>query len=85
MTWKRESDHLTQKLEFDTFMKAIDFVNQVARTAEEMDHHPDILISFRRVTLNLSSHDAGGVTDRDIALSRKLDGIIIENGGRQIS
>jgi len=85
MTWRREADHLTRTLEFDTFMKGIEFVNQVARVAEELDHHPDIVISFRRVTLNLSSHDAGGVTDRDFALSRKIDGVISEYGGRQIS
>ena len=83
--WRREADHLTRCLEFATFMKAIEFVNEVAAVAEEIDHHPDILISWRRVTLNLSSHDVGGVTNRDLALAGRIDGLIIENGGREIS
>ena len=83
--WTREAGHLTRSLEFESFMKAIDFVNQVARVAEEIDHHPDILISWRRVTLNLSSHDVGGITNRDFALAAKLDGLILEHGGREIS
>lgn len=83
--WRREGDHLTRCLEFASFMQAIEFVNQVARTAEEIDHHPDILISWRRVTLNLSSHDVGGVTNRDFTLAGKIDGLIIQYGGREIS
>lgn len=83
--WRREGDHLTRCLEFASFMQAIEFVNHVARTAEEIDHHPDILISWRRVTLNLSSHDVGGITNRDFTLAGKIDGLIIQNGGRVIS
>lgn len=83
--WKRDGDHLTRSLEFPTFMQAIDFINQVARAAEEMDHHPDILISYRRVTLNLSSHDVGGVTSRDLALDAKIDLLITQSGARVTS
>lgn len=83
--WRHEGDHLTRCLEFSSFMKAMEFVNQVARAAEEIDHHPDILISWRRVTLNLSSHDVGGITNRDFALAGKIDGLIIQGGGRESS
>lgn len=83
--WSRDGDHLTRSFEFASFMQAIEFVNQVARTAEEIDHHPDILISYRRVTLNLSSHDTGGVTSRDLALASKIDALVPASGGRVIS
>ena len=83
--WRRDEDHLTRSLEFASFMQAIEFVNQVARTAEEIDHHPDILISWRRVTLNLSSHDVGGVTNRDFTLAARIDDLIPSSGGRVIS
>jgi 4a-hydroxytetrahydrobiopterin dehydratase len=49
------------------------FVTRVALRAEAMDHHPDILISYSRVTLTLSSHDAGGLTERDFRLAEKID------------
>lgn len=83
--WRREGDHLSRCLEFSSFMQAMEFVNQVARASEEIDHHPDILISWRRVTLNLSSHDVGGVTNRDFALAGTIDGIIDQTGAQVIS
>ena len=83
--WRRDEGHLTRSLEFASFMQAIEFVNQVARTAEEIDHHPDILISWRRVTLNLSSHDVGGVTNRDFTLAARIDDLIPASGGQVIS
>jgi 4a-hydroxytetrahydrobiopterin dehydratase len=48
-------------------------VNRVAALAEAADHHPDILVSYTRVTLTLSTHDAGGLTARDFALARQID------------
>ncbi len=48
-------------------------VNRVAALAESADHHPDILVQYRNVTLTLSTHSAGGLTDRDFALARAVD------------
>lgn len=48
-------------------------MNHVARLAEAADHHPDILVRYTRVTLTLSTHDAGGLTARDFALARQFD------------
>ena len=48
-------------------------VNQVAKIAEQADHHPDILISFRKVTLSLSTHDEGGITQKDFSLAEQLE------------
>ena len=49
------------------------FVNRVAAFAEEADHHPDILIQYSRVRLTLTTHDAGGLTEGDFALARRID------------
>ena len=49
------------------------FVNFVAGLAEAADHHPDILIEYKKVTLTLSTHSAGGLTDLDFGLARKID------------
>jgi 4a-hydroxytetrahydrobiopterin dehydratase len=51
----------------------MEFVNRVAGLAESADHHPDIDIRYSKVTLTLSSHDAGGITDKDIALAKAID------------
>jgi 4a-hydroxytetrahydrobiopterin dehydratase len=49
------------------------FVGTVGELAERADHHPDILVQFHKVTLTLSSHDKGGITDRDLRLARQID------------
>jgi 4a-hydroxytetrahydrobiopterin dehydratase len=59
---------------FSDFKGSMLFVNRVAELAEAMDHHPDILISYRRVTLTLTSHDSGGLTERDFRLAGRIDG-----------
>jgi 4a-hydroxytetrahydrobiopterin dehydratase len=49
------------------------FVNQIAAMAEEADHHPDIDVRYNRVLLGLESHDAGGITTRDVSMIKKID------------
>ena len=63
-------------LEFDGFVAAFGFMTKVALVAEKMDHHPDWRNSWNRVEITLTSHDAGGVTQRDIALARAIDGLL---------
>jgi 4a-hydroxytetrahydrobiopterin dehydratase len=63
--WDEIDGALEQRFSFESFPAAIAFVNAVARLAEREDHHPDIAISYRDVTLRWSTHSAGGVTDRD--------------------
>lgn len=79
--WKIEAACLVREVRFGSFMEGIHFVNRVAEAAESMDHHPDILISWRRVTLRLTSHDAHGITVRDFALAERLDALIASNAG----
>jgi 4a-hydroxytetrahydrobiopterin dehydratase len=60
---------------FADFAAAMVFVNKVAELAEAEGHHPDILIEYNKVTLTLSTHDVGGLTEKDFALEKKIDAI----------
>lgn len=71
--WTRDGDHLQRTFAFPRFMDGIAFVNRVAVHAERLDHHPDIRIEYTKVTLVCSSHDAGGITDRDFALAAAVN------------
>ena len=71
--WKRRSNRLTKEFVFDHFRDSIVFVNRVATLADSHDHHPDIDIRYGAVTLTLTTHDAGGITERDLALAEQID------------
>lgn len=73
--WNLSGNAIQRIFEFSDFTRAMEFVNQVAAEAEEANHHPDILINYSRVTLTLSSHDAGGLTKRDVAMARKISSL----------
>ena len=62
-TWDHDKKHIERVFEFDDFSQAIEFVNGVAEIAEEDDHHPEIDIRYSKVTLRLSTHSEGGLTD----------------------
>ncbi|MFO7270409.1 4a-hydroxytetrahydrobiopterin dehydratase [Sphaerobacter thermophilus] len=64
---------LEKVFQFRTFRQAMAFVNRVAELATEARHHPDIHISYNRVTLTLTTHDEGGLTEKDIALARRIE------------
>ena len=71
--WERQGAEITRLYTFSDFVAAMAFVNHVADLAESMDHHPDILIQYRKVRLTLSTHSAGGLTDLDFTLAQKID------------
>lgn len=71
--WSRRGDTLVKTYAFDRFADGIAFVARVARIADEMDHHPDIDIRYTKVTMSLSTHDAGGITQSDLGLAQKID------------
>jgi 4a-hydroxytetrahydrobiopterin dehydratase len=72
--WEFRGKDIRKQYRFGGFKDAMAFVNRVAALAEEVDHHPDFLIEYDRVTLTLTSHDSGGLTERDFRLARKIDG-----------
>ena len=71
--WKRRSNKLTKDFEFGSFRDSIVFVNRVATLADQLDHHPDIDIRYTTVTLTLSTHESGGITEKDLALAAQID------------
>ena len=71
--WKRQNDEISRLYVFSGFIAAMAFVNHVAGLAEGIDHHPDILIQYKRVALTLSTHSAGGLTDLDFTLAKTID------------
>ena len=71
--WTEAGGALERAFELPSFADAIAFVNRVAELAEQENHHPDIAISYRTVTLRWTTHSAGGITDRDRELARRTD------------
>ena len=69
--WNEVDDALERTFEFEGFREALGFVNRVGELAEAENHHPDIAIDYRRVTLRWWTHTAGGVTERDRELAEK--------------
>ncbi len=74
--WDYEKKAITRTIEFEEFMDAVDFVNDLAEIAEEAQHHPDITIKHTKVTLKLTTHDAGGVTELDVELAQRVDNLV---------
>jgi 4a-hydroxytetrahydrobiopterin dehydratase len=74
--WRRGDGVISRELEFSDFRESMVFVNGVAELAEEHDHHPDIFISYNHVRLDLSTHTAGGLTERDFALAEAIDRLL---------
>jgi 4a-hydroxytetrahydrobiopterin dehydratase len=75
LDWAREGDVIVTTVVRRNFAEALAFVNQVGVLAEERNHHPDIAISWNKVTLTLSTHDAGGLTQADLDLAAAIDAI----------
>ena len=71
--WKKQGSTIMRTFRFKDFPAAVKFVNAVAKLAEKAWHHPDIDIRWNKVTLTLTTHDAGGLTEKDFALARKFD------------
>ncbi|HVJ06157.1 MAG TPA: 4a-hydroxytetrahydrobiopterin dehydratase [Candidatus Saccharimonadales bacterium] len=74
--WTLQGDQIERLLKFENFVDAMIFVNKVAELAEEEGHHPDIRIVYNRVTLALTTHDAGGLTQKDMKMAQRIDSII---------
>jgi 4a-hydroxytetrahydrobiopterin dehydratase len=71
--WKLEHGELTRTAVLKDFKQAMEFVNKVAELAEAAGHHPDIDIRYNRVRLGLTTHDAGGITEKDINLAQEIE------------
>ena len=74
--WEPEGKTITRTIEFEEFNDAVDFVNDLAEISDKAQHHPDILICYNKVTLTLTTHDAGGITELDIELAQRVDNLV---------
>ncbi len=74
--WKQVGDAIQKQFTFANFKEAMFFVNAVAGVAEKAGHHPDISVTYNRVTLSLSTHDAGGITAKDFDLARRIEAVV---------
>ncbi len=74
--WDFDGEALTRTFRFADFVHAVGFVEHLAEVAEERQHHPDIDIRYNKVTLRLVSHDAGGVTRRDVELAEAVEHLV---------
>ncbi len=80
--WRREGDMaLLRDLAFTDFKAAFAFMTEVAATADRMDHHPEWSNVYNRVSIRLTTHDAKGLTRRDVALAHAIDAAARQNGG----
>jgi 4a-hydroxytetrahydrobiopterin dehydratase len=75
-SWQRDGPAIRRTFTHADFNASIKFVNAVAKAANAADHHPDIEIQWDKVTLRLTSHDSGGLTERDFDLAAKLDRLV---------
>jgi 4a-hydroxytetrahydrobiopterin dehydratase len=73
--WVRADDSITTTVELADFRAAMLYLGAVAYLAEEVNHHPDILVQWNRVTLTLSTHSAGGLTGADFALAERISAL----------
>jgi 4a-hydroxytetrahydrobiopterin dehydratase len=73
--WTLQGDQIERLFVLENFVDAMIFVNKVAEIAEEEGHHPDIRILYNRVTLTLSTHDAGGLTQKDFQMAHRIDSL----------
>jgi len=74
--WTQSGDAIQRTLRFQDFLAAMSVVNRIAELAEAQQHHPDILVRYNKVTLTLSTHDSGGITERDFRLANAIEKLV---------
>ena len=71
--WEREGDAITKTFDRGDFVGSVEFVRRMVGPAEEMNHHPDLSVSWSEVTVSITNHAAGGLTEADFELAAKID------------
>ncbi len=71
--WRRDDDTITRDFQFRDFVEAMGFIAQVGLLAERANHHPNLSNVYNRVTIALSTHDEGGITERDVRLATEIN------------
>jgi 4a-hydroxytetrahydrobiopterin dehydratase len=73
--WKRDGDAITKTFDRGDFVGSVEFVSRMVEPAEEMNHHPDLSVSWSEVTVSITNHAAGGLTEADFELAAKIDAL----------
>ena len=73
--WERQGDAIVKDYKCNDFAGSVKFVDALTPSAEEMNHHPDLKISWDTVTVSISTHSEGGLTENDFELARKIDSL----------
>lgn len=71
--WHREGDEIVRTFEFDSYLEGVGFAAGAGGLAEEAFHHPELTINWREVEVRLTTHDAGGITEKDLDLAARFD------------
>jgi len=71
-SWERDGDAIQRTFQLDDFKGSVDFVNRLTPEAEDMNHHPDLAISWNKVTVTITTHSEGGLTANDFELARRI-------------
>lgn len=74
--WELDGDSITRTIEFEEFMEGVDFINDVAEIAEELQHHPDISVQYTKITLVLTTHQSNGLTELDFETAQRIDNLL---------
>ena len=73
--WSRDGDAITKTFENGDFVGSVEFVRRLVEPAEEMGHHPDLELSWDKVTVSITNHSEGGLTEADFELARRIDAL----------
>ena len=79
--WERSGDSIRKQFTLDDFVGSVEFVNRLVAPAEDMGHHPDLEISWNKVTVSLSTHSQGGLTEADFDLAARIEAMGGEAAG----
>lgn len=74
--WIYENNAIRKEISFQAYMEGIDFVNRLAEKAEEKNHHPDLEVGWCRIVVTFTSHDSGGVTERDVTMAQIVEDLL---------
>jgi 4a-hydroxytetrahydrobiopterin dehydratase len=73
--WERSGDAIVKTFELSDFVGSVEFVRRLVEPAEDLGHHPDLSISWNKVNVSITNHAAGGLTENDFALARRIDAL----------
>jgi len=82
--WERSGDSIRKQFSFGDFVGSVEFVKRLVAPAEDMGHHPDLEISWNKVTVSLATHSQGGITDADFELAGKIEALDEEVAGEEV-